>query len=85
MLKISVVGSQSKRVTLRLEGQVISDWVEELRKHCEGTLSLGYRLTLDLAGVTFIDRDGVLFLMSLASRQVVLVRPQLYVAELLKR
>lgn len=85
MLKISALGTQSEHVTLQLEGQVVNDWVEELRRHCEETLSLGVRLTLDLAGVTFVDQNGILFLMSLPSRQVDLVRPQLYVAELLKR
>jgi ABC-type transporter Mla MlaB component len=85
MLKISLVELQLAHVTLQLEGQVIKDWVEELRKQCEDTLSLGNRLTLDLAGVTFVDPNGVVFLMSLLSRQVDLVQPQLYVAELLKR
>jgi len=85
MLKITIVKLQAAHITLQLEGQVINDWVEELRKHCEDTLNLGNRLTIDLAGVTFVDRNGVVFLLSLRSRRVALVRPQLYVAELLKR
>ena len=56
--------------TLRLEGHLGGPWVGELRRSCERVLLEGKQLTLDLAGVSFIDRDGVRFLRSLKRTDV---------------
>ena len=84
MLKISYMESMDNARTLRLDGQVIGPWVEELRNVCERLLSEGKRLTLDLAGVSFIDREGVSLLWSLAARQVGLINRSRFVAEQLR-
>ena len=63
MMRISVVQSSSQAVTLRLEGEVKGGWVAELRQSCEGALSEGTELVLDLAGVSYIDRDGIALFM----------------------
>src|ERR1041385_6195531 len=62
MLRISLAGPEGKSSTLRLEGQIIGPWVEELRKTAEGFRDNGHRVTLDLAEVTFADREGVALL-----------------------
>ena len=69
MLRISVVGSSRDAMTLLLEGQVIGDAVDELNSSCDQALAEGRRLTLDLAGVSFIDRKGVALFHRLAARQ----------------
>jgi len=69
---------------LRLEGQVIAGWVEELRNLSEVALRQGKRLVVDLSGVSFLDRDGTVLLASLKSRKVALVNAQPFVAELLR-
>ena len=56
--------------TLRLEGHLGGPWVGELRRSCDRVLSNGKRLTLDLADVSFIDRDGVGLLRTLKCAEV---------------
>ena len=84
MLKISCMESMDNARTLRLDGQVIGPWVEELRSVCERLLTQGNQLTLDLAGVSFIDREGVSLLWTLAARQVELINRSRFVAEQLR-
>jgi ABC-type transporter Mla MlaB component len=83
MMRISVVQSSSQAVTLRLEGEVKGGWIGELRHSCEGFLSRGIGLALDLADVSFIDRDGIALLHALQDRDVILSNASYFVAELL--
>jgi hypothetical protein len=70
VLRISPVEAPSSRVVLRLEGRIIGPWVAELRRACETVLDQpGARLTLDLAGVTFLDPEGVALVRRLLGRQ----------------
>jgi len=59
MLKIDVADQAPDRITVRLEGQMVGPWVEELRRACEPYLGNGHALTLDFAGVSFIGREGI--------------------------
>ena len=60
MLKIDVTeAGTGQRVTLRLEGQMVGPWVDEVRQACEPFLSEGQTIVLDFAAVSFVDRDGV--------------------------
>jgi len=69
---------------LRLEGQLIGPWVKELERCCKDTRTNGARLVLDLAGVSFIDNDGLAFLQGLTDGAVTLISPSHFVAEQLK-
>ena len=84
MLKISIMGSSKKLSTVRLEGHISGPWVEALRKACDAELTDHRRLILDLADVSFVDRDGITLLTTLPTRRVALLNPQPFVAELLK-
>jgi anti-anti-sigma regulatory factor len=84
MLKISIVESSKQLVKVRLEGHLGGPWVEALRKVCEGELTDHKRLIVDLADVSFVDRDGITLLTRLTTRQVTLADLQPFVAELLK-
>jgi len=84
MLRISIVESSKQLVTLRLEGHITGPWVEALRKICECELRDDKRLILDLADVSFVDRNGVALLTTLTKPQVAWINPQPLVAELLK-
>ncbi len=64
---------------------VIGRWVEELRDLCEQALGQSQEVMVDLNDVSYIDREGIALLMSLRDRQVALLNPQPFVAELLKR
>ena len=91
MLRISrgTTTDHKSAVLLRLEGQVTGQWVEEVRRACNeattgesgrGTLAL----VLDLAGVSFIDNDGVALFRDLMACGVKLTNGSIFVTEQLK-
>lgn len=89
MLKISQgpAENQAGAIFLRLEGQVTGPWVEELRRVC--TESLGNNghtrdLVIDLAGVSFLDVDGIALFHELAARRVLFTNGSSFVAEQLR-
>ena len=84
MLKIVESTPQSGVVVLEVEGHVVGPWVEELRRLCERALDAGDELTLDVARVDFVDRDGVDLLRNLRTRHVPLVNCSAFVAAQLK-
>lgn len=83
MLKIVVVEA-CNAATVRLEGEVIGPWVEEVRRPCDRALARGAALTLDLTDVSFVDRDGAGLLRSLGGRGAVLLNGSFFVDEQLK-
>ena len=84
MLRIVSLTDGHGTATLVLEGQLIGPWVEELRRVGDEALASVGGLTLDLRGVTFIDRDGVEVVRSLAGRHAVITNSSLFVAEQLR-
>jgi hypothetical protein len=84
MLKIQLFDQQDGTVTLELAGRVVGPWVAELSRSCERVLRYGGMLSVDLGGVSFVDRHGVEFLKSLRGRRVALVNCSPFVAEQLK-
>ena len=81
---MSITSSARDAVTLLLEGKVIGDAVDEVDSSCEQALAEGRRITLDLAGVSFIDRRGIALFHRLAARQVSIVNCSGFIAEQLK-
>lgn len=73
---------------LKLDGQITGRWVEELRRACHEALGSHPRrpnpLVLDLAGVSFIDADGIALFQELVARGVRLTNGSLFVTEQLK-
>ena len=51
-------GSRS-RATLKLEGSVVAEWAALLERECSDLLRSSTSVSLDLAGVGFVDRAGV--------------------------
>ncbi len=84
MVRMSITSSARDAVTLLLEGKVIGDAVDEVDSSCEQALAEGRRITLDLAGVSFIDRRGIALFHRLAARQVSMVNRSGFIAEQLK-
>jgi anti-anti-sigma regulatory factor len=76
--------SSNRLSVFRLEGMVIGRWVEELRDLCERALGRSQEVIVDLNDVSYVDREGIALLMNLRDRQVALLNPQPFVAELLK-
>lgn len=84
MLLIARDESRSDEPVVRLEGELVGPWVDELRTLCERHLDASAALTLDLAEVRFIDRRGVALLRRLQARGVRLTRYTGFAAEQLK-
>jgi len=59
MLRIEPVETSSGHCLLRLEGEVLGPWVDEMSRACDQALATGAKLTLDLTDVTFLDRQGI--------------------------
>ena len=73
VLKISTQVTSHSGETLRLEGHLGGPSVSELHRFCGGVLSAGRNLSIDLEGVSFIDRDGVALLRTLKLSGVELI------------
>ena len=58
MLRITNVNESNSRATVRVEGQIISNWLAELERETTRLLQSGRRVVLDFAGVKFIDSQG---------------------------
>jgi anti-anti-sigma factor len=90
MLRISQRAAENEggATCLRLEGQVTGPWVEELRRVCTEALgnnghSTGH-VVIDLAGVSFLDADGIALFQELAARRVLFTDCSSFVAEQLR-
>jgi ABC-type transporter Mla MlaB component len=85
MLRISEDRSSVQVTILRLEGQAIGPWVEEVRKTAEQALINNQELVLDLAKVSFADRSAIALFRELINRQVALINCSPLMAEQLKQ
>jgi anti-anti-sigma regulatory factor len=83
MLKIVPIESTDDGVVLRLEGQIVGPWVDELQRTCEQLLAAG-SIVLDLSHVSFVEWRGADLLRSLDRRGVPLLCCSPFVAEQLK-
>jgi len=83
MLKI-VIEQAKTAAALKVEGRLIGPWVNELRESCAGVLDRDGRLTLDLAGVSFMDSDGVALVQDLMRRRVQVTNCSPFVTEQLR-
>lgn len=71
MLRITVVESNMRAVTLRVEGRVAGPWVEELRTTCNvHTAPDPIQLHLGLEDVSFADAAGIACLKELRDQGV---------------
>lgn len=80
MLRIEE-GKTNNSITLRLDGQLVSEWVGVLRSSCEQAFQHESRLSLDLAGVSFADRDGVRLLQQLEQQEVTFINRSPFLRE----
>jgi anti-anti-sigma regulatory factor len=85
MLRISETDSSSDDAILRLEGEITGPWIVEVQKACDRLLGSGGRLTLDLAEVSYIDRDAIRLFRDLAQRKVTLINCSAFLTEQLKQ
>ena len=85
MLRITVVESSPRAITLRVEGRIAGPWVEELRTACNThTSSNPVQLCLELEDVSFVDAAGVACLKQLEEQGVRFSRVSSFLTELFK-
>ncbi len=70
-------------MTLKIEGQIASDWVEELESECLRQLQHQRTVSLDFAGVTFIDRGGITMLNRIATDNLTIINCSVLIRDLL--
>ena len=85
MLRISRRENADQGVILSLDGTLSGPWVAELSTACDTVLAERGRMSLDLAGLGFLDANGVSLLHGLHERSVALINASRFVLELLKR
>ncbi|HEU4389207.1 MAG TPA: STAS domain-containing protein [Blastocatellia bacterium] len=84
MLKITESAASDGTAMLYLEGQINGPWLTEISRCCDRILATARRLTLDLANVSFVDRDAVALFRKLKDREVTITNCSPFVAEQLK-
>jgi len=83
MLRITVVESSARAVTLRVEGRIAGPWVEELRTSCNvHTGPDPIQLRLELEDVSFVDDAGIACLKELRDQGVGLCQVSPFLREL---
>lgn len=84
MLRISETNATASTVTLSLEGRMTGPWVREVQDFCQQFLGNGRCLVLDVAELSFVDREGVSLFRDLLARGVTLTNYSPFIAERLK-
>lgn len=84
MVRISESGSSDGVRAVKLEGRVVGPCVTEVQTYCQRILSHGVTLTIDMAGVSFLDSRGVGLFKDLMAQQVRLLNCSPFLNELLK-
>ncbi len=70
MLWIEIHEQSHCEVTLKLEGQLLGDWVSVLEEECRKLLQEKKTLTLEMAEVTYVNQPGLDLLRRLAAQNV---------------
>ena len=69
--------------TLKVEGRLAGQWVEELSRAAASARAEAPRVVLDLAQVTFVDADGIVLLRALRDGGVALTDCSSFVSSLI--
>ena len=70
MLKITTTRESDNVHRIRLCGQFTKEYVEELERTLSNEDTPNESVALDLANVTFVDREAMVFLCSARSRKI---------------
>ena len=85
MLKITQMAEDDMSMTLKLEGQIVGRWANELEKECKKYMRKRSKLSLDLFGVTNVDDQGIKMLRAMVGNQVKLIRCSLLLSGILEK
>ena len=83
MIRVSTVQESDHLVKMKVEGEIVSDYVNCLSEECERLLESTERVELDFSEVMFVDANGVEMLRNLESERIAIVNASPLVEELL--
>jgi hypothetical protein len=88
MLRISKLADHEGQAVLRLDGEVVGPWVDELARICAEATSRDHAqapgLILDLTGVSFLDAKAIALLRGLVTGHVSVTNYSVFIGEQLK-
>ena len=79
MLKITPTREGEKSFKVRLCGQLTKEYIPEVERLLSGEGAASQTQSLDLANVTFVDRDAMVFLCSAKARNIAIENCPSYV------
>jgi ABC-type transporter Mla MlaB component len=85
VLKISPTRENEKSFKIRLCGQLTKEYVPEVERLLAGEASANQTMSIDLANVTFVDREAMMFLCSAKSRNIEIENCPSYVIRWIKQ
>jgi hypothetical protein len=85
MLRISSATEAGSLIRLKAEGTIVGDWVPLLEAECLRHMTARRLVELDVADVSFVDREGVVMVQGLLGRGVQVVGASALVEALLRQ
>ena len=79
MLKITPTRENEKSLKVRLCGQLTKEYLPEVERMIAGESTESQTVALDLANVTFVDREAMVFLCSVKTRNIAIENCPSYV------
>ena len=79
MLKITPSRENEKSFKVRLCGQLTKEYLPEVERTLAGESTEGQTVALDLANVTFVDREAMVFLCAAKARNIAIENVPSYV------
>ncbi len=73
VLRITKESDSAELATLRVEGQIVSQWIAELEHEIMRSLGGERRVILDFSQVNFVSMDGVTMLKNLDDEKVAII------------
>src|SRR5262249_860208 len=83
VLRITRIARAGSAPILKLEGELLEPWVDEVRQACADPAAGASRTRLDLSAVTFVDAAGGELLRDLIRQGIEIAACSSFVAELL--
>jgi len=85
VLKITPTRENEKSLKVRLCGQLTKEYLPEVERALAGDNTEAQTVALDLANVTFVDREAMVFLCSAKSRNIAIENCPSYVVRWIKQ
>ena len=83
MLRITETPKSTSIVELKLEGEIVSEWIPLLRQQCEASLREGRKIALDFSEVKFVECRAVDMLTALDQERIKIIRCPQFIEEMI--